>query len=172
MSYDRNSGQAHGSMEPFARYSASFVGVLADTPFLVRAAQSLRYQVYCLERHFEEPSQHLDGLEHDEDDARSVPGLLYFRHDPDPIGTARLILPGKERESLPVQRLLAKSGVRAAEYLPNSTTAEVSRFSISIKPKRFYSCNSCNCCVIKINCVWSASIQLPCITWLEIANRR
>jgi N-acyl amino acid synthase of PEP-CTERM/exosortase system len=107
------------------------MGILADTPLLVRAAQSLRYQVYCMERHFEEPAQHIDGLERDEDDARSVSSLLYFKHDPHPIGTARLILPEEESESLPVQRLLAEHGVRTADYIPCSTTAEVSRFSIS-----------------------------------------
>jgi N-acyl amino acid synthase of PEP-CTERM/exosortase system len=122
---------AHRSGDLFARYSDCFHGVVADTPLLVRAAQSLRYQVYCLERRFEEPAQHVDGLERDEDDIRSVAGLLYFKHDPDPIGTARLILPGRESDGLPVQRLLTKNGVRTAERAPNLTTAEVSRFSIS-----------------------------------------
>jgi len=124
------------SADLVTRYNASFTAVLADTPPLVRAAQSLRYQVYCLERHFEEPDPLSGGLEHDDYDPRSLPGLLYFRHDPEPIGTARLILPVEDGKSLPVHDLLMTSGVRTSQYFPNQTTAEVSRFSISKEFRR------------------------------------
>lgn len=124
------------SMDLVTRYNASFTAVLADTPHLIRAAQSLRYQVYCLERRFEEPDPQSGGLEHDDYDPRSVPGLLYFRHDPEPIGTARLILPVEHGKSLPVHHLLTTNGVRTSQHFPNQTTAEVSRFSISKEFRR------------------------------------
>ena len=123
---------ARGSLELFARYSACFKSILADSPSLIRAAQSLRYQVYCLERHFEEPAQHSNGLECDEDDSRSIPGLVYYKDDPAPIGTARLILPRSDQaKSLPVQRLLESNSVSTSRFFPSAATAEVSRFAIS-----------------------------------------
>ena len=124
------------STDLVTRYNASFTAVLADTAPLIRAALSLRYQVYCLERHFEEPDPQSGGIEHDDYDPRSMPGLLYFRPMPEPIGTARLILPVAHGKSLPMHHLLTASGVRTSQHFPDQTTAEVSRFSISKEFRR------------------------------------
>ena len=158
------------SADLVTRYNASFTAVLADTPPLVRAAQSLRYQVYCLERHFEEPDPQNNGLEHDDYDPQSVPGLLYFRHDPEPIGTARLILPLAQGESLPVHHLLRTSGVRTSHHFPNGTTAEVSRFSIS-KAFRRRASEAMNAVGLRPNQIPELYTALPCLGLIQTMLR-
>jgi N-acyl amino acid synthase of PEP-CTERM/exosortase system len=115
------------------RYNSYFRTQLADTQALVRTAQAIRYQVYCLERKFENPNEHGDCLEQDAFDGLSVHGLIFHRPTSDAIGTARLILP---RAALPVRQLLAENGFRAGDYFPEGTTAEVSRFAISNRFRR------------------------------------
>jgi N-acyl amino acid synthase of PEP-CTERM/exosortase system len=66
------SGAAHGSPHP-PTPSAYFTGlVLDDHPELLRASYALRYQVYCLERHFLAPDDYPDQLETDEFDQHSI----------------------------------------------------------------------------------------------------
>jgi N-acyl amino acid synthase of PEP-CTERM/exosortase system len=103
----------------------------ASTPELLTSALSLRYQVYCLERKFEEAEQFADRLETDEYDKRSIHGLVFYRPTDEAIGTARLILPEPGGMELPIQSLLRTLDVDAACYFPIGTTAEVSRFAIS-----------------------------------------
>jgi hypothetical protein len=116
-----------------ARYNNYFRTQPADTQALIRTAQAIRYQVYCLERKFENPDEHGDCLEQDAFDGQSVHGLIFHRPTSDAIGTARLILP---RATLPIRQLLAESGFRAGDYFPLDTTAEVSRFAISNQFRR------------------------------------
>jgi N-acyl amino acid synthase of PEP-CTERM/exosortase system len=103
----------------------------ASSPKLLASALSLRYQVYCLERKFEEPDQFADRLETDEYDRRSIHGLIFYRLSDEAIGTTRLILPELGGTGLPIQSLLRKLDLDAANYFPTGTTAEVSRFAIS-----------------------------------------
>src|SRR5258706_5263528 len=103
----------------------------ASSPELLTSALSLRYQVYCLERKFEEPEQFADRLETDEYDRRSIHGLIFYRPTDEAIGTTRLIFPELAGTGLPIQSLLRKVDVDAASYFPIGTTAEVSRFAIS-----------------------------------------
>ena len=118
-----------------ARYNSYFCSRAADTPALVRTAQAIRYQVYCLERGFEDPSRQDRGLECDALDARSVHSLLLHRPTADAIGTVRLILP-QAGAALPAEALLAASGIRAGDLMPLASTAEVSRFAISNQFRR------------------------------------
>src|SRR5574338_334496 len=60
-------------------YSSYFDVVRADTPDLVSEALRLRYQVYCVENPFEDPSEHPDGLERDRYDAQAAHCLLLHR---------------------------------------------------------------------------------------------
>lgn len=60
---------------------ASYVDVLA-----------LRYKVYCDERGFERPSDHLNGLETDQYDAHSIHFAAIVKHTQQVVGTVRLIL--------------------------------------------------------------------------------
>lgn len=119
-----------------ARYNTYFRTQAADTRGLIETALAIRYQVYCLERKFEDPAQHVDCLEKDEFDRRAIHSLIFDRPREEAIGTVRLILPGSEAAGLPVQQLLSENGLYAAKYFPVETTAEVSRFAISNEFRR------------------------------------
>lgn len=116
---------------PWDRFNAHFRLVPANTRALMEAAFALRYQVYCIERKFEDPRQQRDGLETDQFDRHAVHGLLFHRSSDEAIGTARLILPEARPNSLPIQQLLRKHGLNAADYFPSEAAAEISRFAIS-----------------------------------------
>jgi N-acyl amino acid synthase of PEP-CTERM/exosortase system len=119
-----------------ARFDTYFQAVSADTRELIDQALALRYQVYCLERQFEDPEQQVGGLETDRFDYHSVHSLVFHRPQEEPIGTARLILPQARPNSLPIQDLLKKTGTNPCDYFPNHAVAEVSRFAISKEFRR------------------------------------
>ena len=118
------------------RYNRSFRTQRAETAEMIQMAQKIRYQVYCLERRFETAAEHRDGLETDSFDAMAVHSLLFHRTASDPIGTARLIVPGYAASGLPIQQLLHESGLRIEDHVPLESVAEVSRFSISHQFRR------------------------------------
>ena len=118
-----------------ARYNSYFHTQAADTPCLVRTAQAIRYQVYCLERGFESACAHGDCLERDAFDQAAAHSLIFHRPTSDAIGTARLILPRSDA-MLPFEQLVAENGLHARDYVPLRTSAEVSRFAISNQFRR------------------------------------
>ena len=63
----------NSTSELFNRYLSV---VPANSPSLLDQAFRLRFQVYCVERGFENPSDHPDGRERDRDDDRSLPIFL------------------------------------------------------------------------------------------------
>ena len=87
----------------------------------------LRYQIYCLERHFE-PG--MDGLETDVFDAMSRHVLLRHRATGQAIGTVRLVIPrlNGPRAELPMEQVVKLERLRT---LQRSGIAEVSRFALS-----------------------------------------
>jgi N-acyl amino acid synthase of PEP-CTERM/exosortase system len=118
-----------------ARYNSYFRTQSADTPSLVRAAQAIRYQVYCLERRFESACEHGDCLESDALDNAAAHSLVFHRPTDDAIGTVRLILPRPDA-ALPFEQLLAQNSLRAQDHIPLELTGEVSRFAISNQFRR------------------------------------
>jgi N-acyl amino acid synthase of PEP-CTERM/exosortase system len=112
-----------------------FSTIWADTPELLEAAHALRYQVYCLERGFENAAEHPDGFEKDAYDAQSIHGVLFHRPTRRPIGTVRAVLP-KVSQSLPVAKLLQANSLNLSDYLTLSETFEISRFAISKEFRR------------------------------------
>jgi N-acyl amino acid synthase of PEP-CTERM/exosortase system len=118
------------------RFDTYFQLLSANSQDLIERAFALRYQVYCLERQFEDPAEQPDGLEVDEYDRHAVHSLLVHRPQDAAIGTARLILPQGRPHSLPIQQLLKKNGLNARDYFPNDAVAEVSRFAISKEFRR------------------------------------
>jgi N-acyl amino acid synthase of PEP-CTERM/exosortase system len=103
--------------------------VPADSAELQEKAFQLRYQVYCLERGFENAADYPDGRERDGDEARSLHSLLLDRATGAAVGTVRLILP-RRGDDLPVFRLIGAGRLHSAG-LPRETTAEVSRFAVA-----------------------------------------
>ena len=126
-------------------YNHWFEIVQATDEALCIEAFRLRYQVYCVENPFEDPTENPDGLETDEFDARSVHSLLIHRPTetvagcvrlvlPTPtFGTVRLVLPegGRKSGSLPIHQVCDHPALLDPAVLPPETTAEISRFAIS-----------------------------------------
>ena len=108
-------------------YEQYFTMVRADTPALREVAFRLRYQVYCVENAFEDPSHFPDRMEYDAYDRRAVHALLVHRPTGNVAGTVRLILPdGGRPTDLPFH-----SVCRNRAPFPPGSTAEISRFAIS-----------------------------------------
>ena len=122
-----------GLIEGFNTY---FSTASASNAASFQLAFALRYQVYCIERQFEDPTPQLNNQESDQFDRHSIHSLLIYRPTQEVIGTARLILPLSSPESLPIQRLLRMNGIDSEQYFPNGTVGEVSRFAISKEYRR------------------------------------
>jgi N-acyl amino acid synthase of PEP-CTERM/exosortase system len=118
-------------------YDRHFDVIRAATPKLVREAYRLRYQVYCVERPFEDPEQHIGACESDDYDDRSIHTLLLHRRTGEIAGTSRVILPDHRRSRpLPMATLLQGSDRRRFDRFPVAHTAELSRFAVSKQFRR------------------------------------
>ena len=127
------------------RHNRYFCSVAADTPELLELAHALRYQVYCLERKFENPEEHVDGLETDAFDAHATHGVLFHRPSNRAIGTVRMIMPDANTAGgLPIADLLRRSNIDLSEFLNISQCVEISRFAISKDFRRRQSDNMDN----------------------------
>jgi N-acyl amino acid synthase of PEP-CTERM/exosortase system len=109
------------------------VSLDADTPDLQKKSFRLRYQVYCLEKGYENPLNCPDELEFDSFDSHSMHTLLEDWPSGRGVGTARLVLPIAERPewSFPLQFVCAQNQISASKWFPVQETAEISRFCIS-----------------------------------------
>ncbi len=120
-----------------ARHDVYFECRLADRPALIEAAHQLRYQVYCLERKFENAAEHSSGLETDQYDSHAIQGLLFHRPTERAIGTVRMILPADlEVGRLPIEQFLRDNGIDLSDYVDIEKSVEVSRFAISKEFRR------------------------------------
>lgn len=98
--------------------------ILADTPESMRLHYRLRYQVYCLERGFEEPKNFPKGEENDQYDHRSAHFLVREKRTNKWVAALRLVLPGKQ--ALPIESLgVIDSEIRNSSFMTNA--AELSR---------------------------------------------
>jgi N-acyl amino acid synthase of PEP-CTERM/exosortase system len=115
-----------------------FQRIFANTPELIREAYRLRYQVYCVERQFENPAQSPDGLERDGYDRHSLHGILRHRATGTAIGTMRWILHKADAgaRSFPLYEVCQDPRMRSQGFLPLERTAELSRFAISKEFRR------------------------------------
>lgn len=84
----------------------------------------LRYQIYCLEKRFEETQDYPNGLEFDHYDPYSVHFIAYLKEIP--LGTARLIMPNKH--GLPVEN---HCNVDIHTVCGTRDVAEISRLAVS-----------------------------------------
>ncbi|MBL1264944.1 PEP-CTERM/exosortase system-associated acyltransferase [Candidatus Methylomicrobium oryzae] len=99
----------------------------------------LRYQVYCIETGFEDPANHLQGLESDEYDNHSVHYLIRHRKSRSFAATTRLIFPDvKNPEKLfPIEKYTKFDKFELLQRIPRDThLAEASRFCVSKDFKR------------------------------------
>lgn len=109
-----------------------FEVIPAYTPELLEAAYHLRYQVFCIETRFEDPSQFPTKLEMDEFDKHSIHSLLRHQSTGHFAGTARLILPQLDAEKcFPIYGITHHPLFLNKKKFPQAKVAEVSRFAIS-----------------------------------------
>jgi N-acyl amino acid synthase of PEP-CTERM/exosortase system len=107
-----------------------FKVVLAETPDLMDAVYRLRYQVYCVERSFEQADQFRDNREMDEYDAHAVHAALIHRNSGSVCGCVRLVLP--TGGALPIREIVQDPrALSILDSLPRRATAEVSRYAVS-----------------------------------------
>ena len=116
-------------------YDFHFAIVRARTPELLRKAYRLRYQVYCVEKPFENPDEQIDQCETDKYDDRSAHTLLVHRRTGEVAGASRVILPHKG-DPLPISTLLHGADLRSFAEFPIARTAEISRFAVSKQFRR------------------------------------
>ena len=125
-------------IDSFSRY---FKVITADTPKLVEQALRLRYEIYCLEKGYENPDQFENNLEQDALDDHSAHGLMIFVPTDVPVGTVRIILPQVSHQNrlFPIEEHCEftptneeyQKGHSILEKIDRIKIAEVSRFSIS-----------------------------------------
>lgn len=81
----------------YSTYHNSFTIQRADTPEQVDQALALRYDVFCRENGFIDPSRFPDERERDEFDERAIHHLLIHKATGNVAGTVRVLLPDPER---------------------------------------------------------------------------
>ena len=110
--------------------------VSADTIGLIETAFRIRYQVYCVERSFEDQAAFPEQMETDDYDMHSAHTLVRCKTSGQYTGLVRLVLPDPVdmNKPLPMEKF-CQSGMKASgidlSSIPRASLAEVSRFSIS-----------------------------------------
>lgn len=128
------------SHEP-ANRRAPFFTVPATTDSLLDRAYRLRYQVYCLERRFEDASRNPDGRERDAFDAHAAHRLLVHAETGLIVGGVRLVLPRASRlgDCFPIQSVCRQGPLHPDKSAGLARTAEISRFCVSKAFRRLLS---------------------------------
>jgi len=109
-----------------------FEVVTASTEALLDQVYALRYQVYCVEHHFEDPADYPTGRETDCHDPFSMHIALVSRSSSVVVGTVRLIFPAEGRvPALPLHSLLGREAQAELRGYPVHRMAEISRYVVS-----------------------------------------
>lgn len=117
-------------------FNAAFSVELATTPAAINEVLEVRYQVYCIDRPFEDPSVFTDKREHDVYDRRSVHALIRHKASGDGVAAVRLVLQGDEPEAdFPMEGPCLDQMNRAVRKqvweTPRDRMAEISRLAVS-----------------------------------------
>ena len=124
--------------ENFYQYFEVMTG---DIPDIRDEAFRLRYQVYCLEKGYEDASAFPDKRETDRHDRRSVHGIVRHKKTGITAATVRLVLPDRNNLDLPfpIEQNCYTSLESSREILrviTRNSLAEISRFAVSKDFKR------------------------------------
>lgn len=135
----------HSGQQPQENVSAIFNSVfhveLATSPKVINEVFEVRYQVYCVDRHFEDPSCFLDKREHDDYDERSVHALIRHKKTGDSVATVRLVMAGDnpEQNDFPMEQCvkhMSSAAQIAIANAPRNEIAEISRMAVSREFRR------------------------------------
>lgn len=126
---------------PGSNSASPFLTVPATTESLLDQAYRLRYQVYCLERKFEDAAANTDGRESDVFDAHAVHRLLVHAETGLIVGGVRLVLPRAQRlhGCFPMQSVCRLGPLHPDNVSSLTQTAEISRFCVSKAFRRLLS---------------------------------
>lgn len=108
-------------------FDENFRVCFADTPFGVALHQRIRYQVFCLEKGFEDPGAFSTAQETDAWDDQSAHFIVQNKKTQQWVAATRIVLPKRGRP-LPVDSLGAFD--RRCLHDPHARVSEISRFCI------------------------------------------
>lgn len=111
----------------FAMFDDSFRVCFADTEFGVALHQRIRYQVFCLDKKFENPEGFSAARETDVWDDHSAHFIVQNKQTRQWVAATRIVMP-RRGEQLPVDKLRAFERSRLED--PTVAVGEISRFCI------------------------------------------
>lgn len=123
-------------------FNSVFNVQIADSPEAINAAFEIRYQVYCIDRPFEDPNCFADKREHDTYDPQSVHGLIRHTITGDSVAAVRLVMAGNSPDQIdfpmegPCISRMDQDAQRAFVGVCRKQIAEISRMSVSREFRR------------------------------------
>mgnify|MGYP003663266576 CR=1 FL=1 len=123
-------------------FNSVFNVELAESPEAINEVFEVRYQVYCIDRPFEDPNCFADKREHDAYDPRSAHALIRHRLTGDSAAAVRLVMAGDNPEQadfpmeghcLPRMDRYARDAFAGAR---REQVAEISRMAVSREFRR------------------------------------
>ncbi|PFG54839.1 N-acyl amino acid synthase of PEP-CTERM/exosortase system [Marinobacter sp. LV10R520-4] len=125
-----------------AIFNSVFSVELATSPEEINEIFELRYQVYCIDRPFEDPNCFADKREHDAYDPRSAHALVRHRASGDGVAAVRIVMSGNtpEQAYFPMEGSCVHQMDRHAQNAfagePRERIAEISRMAVSREFRR------------------------------------
>jgi len=113
-----------------------FEVVRAETIEMIQRSLRVRYQVYCIEKGYEDPASFPEEMESDPFDLHSVHSVVRHRNSGRIVGTVRLVLadPSDPMSLFPMEQYcgsaLDKNRINPF-LLPRNELGEISRFAVS-----------------------------------------
>ncbi|BES70234.1 hypothetical protein RE428_12520 [Marinobacter nanhaiticus D15-8W] len=132
-----------GQTENLSEIFNSFFHIeVASSEETVNKVFEVRYQVYCIDRPFEDPNQFPDKREHDAYDPRSAHALIQHRRTGDSVAVVRLVMAGDDPEQSdfpmegPCMHRMDQQAQDAVAAAPRQHMAEISRMAVSREFRR------------------------------------
>ena len=125
-----------GMLDLTKSFNAHLEAKKAVSDELKNDAYRIRYNVYCVERGYEEQTRFPDRMERDEFDSESVHAVVRHKESKKPVGVVRLVLPNRRdpNRHFPIERHFGhqfKASRLVRFNFSRNDIAEVSRFAVS-----------------------------------------
>lgn len=123
-------------------FNSVFNVQLAESPETINEVFEVRYQVYCIDRPFEDPNCFADKREHDTYDPRSTHALIRHTQTGDNVAAVRLVMAGNTPDQLdfpmegPCVHRMDQSAQEAFSGACREQIAEISRMAVSREFRR------------------------------------
>lgn len=123
-------------------FNSVFNVQLAESPDTINEVFEVRYQVYCIDRPFEDPTCFTDKREHDIYDPHSVHGLIRHTITGDSVAAVRLVMAkdGPEQTGFPMEGpcigQMDQHAQNAFASANRQQVAEISRMAVSREFRR------------------------------------